>query len=467
MLTIYNSLTKKKEKFKPICNNTVGIYVCGPTVYDLCHIGHGRTFVVFDVIIRYLRYQGYTVNYIRNITDIEDKIIERAMKNKESFQELTTRMIMEMHNDFNKLGILQPNVEPRVTKCINEIIAFIKQLIIRKHAYISTNGDVIFEINSDNHYGILSHPNLNNFYTKTRIKETIVKRKHNPVDFVLWKMSKHNEPSWPSPWGNGRPGWHIGCSVMNNMYLGCHFDIHGGGTDLIFPHHENEIAQSTCAYGEPYVNIWMHSGMVMINGEKMSKSLNNFLTIRNALTYFNSETIRFFFMSSHYRNTLNFSENNLTQAHHALQRLYTAISDTNTTLVPPTGGDCFVKKFIDAMNDDFNTPIAYSVLFSLSHEINRLKKINSLAFHGMASTLRYLANILGLLEQEPTSYLHKISKSNDVNTNIIAIIEQLIQRRNIARQAKQWKLADIIRDKLNNMGVILEDQKQKTVWRYK
>ncbi|MGP4123505.1 MAG: cysteine--tRNA ligase [Sodalis sp. (in: enterobacteria)] len=459
MLKIFNTLTRRKEEFKPIHAGKVGMYVCGITVYDLCHIGHGRTFVAFDVVTRYLRYRGYEVNYVRNITDIEDKIIRRADENGELFHKLTNRMIREMHHDFAKLNILPPNHEPRATQYMNAIIELVRQLLLREAAYVAHNGDVMFAVDSDSDYGLLSQQDLTQLQAGTRIETAEVKR--NPLDFVLWKMSKRGEPSWPSPWGDGRPGWHIECSAINNRQLGHHFDIHGGGADLIFPHHENEIAQSTCAHDGPYVNIWMHAGMVMVDREKMSKSLGNFFTVRDVLRYYKAETVRYFLMSSHYRSQLNYSEENLKQGQAALERLYTALRGTNA-LASPTDSENFVAQFTAAMDDDFNTPKAYSILFKIAREVNRLKSEQPAAAPGMAATLRQLAGVLGLLEQDPAAFLQQDSGSNaDQDTAIIA----LIQKRNDARKAGQWALADKIRDKLTALGIVLKDNPESTTWR--
>ncbi|XOD70036.1 MAG: cysteine--tRNA ligase [Sodalis sp. (in: enterobacteria)] len=459
MLKIFNTLTHQKEEFKPIHAMKVGMYVCGITAYDLCHIGHGRTFVAFDVVNRYLRYCGFEVNYVRNITDIEDKIIRRAVENSETFQELTDRMIREMHGDFNQLNILNSDHEPRATHYMDEIIKLISRLLKRGHAYVGINGDVMFSIDSDRDYGRLSRQNLKQLRPATCIEAAEIKG--HPMDFVLWKMSKLGEPSWSSPWGNGRPGWHIECSAMNTRKLGHHFDIHGGGADLIFPHHENEIAQSTCAYDGPYVNVWMHAGMVMIDHEKMSKSLGNSFTVRDILQYHKAETVRYFLMSSHYRRQLNYTEDNLKQAQAALERLYIALRGTDATVFP-SGGESFIEQFIAAMNDDFNTPEAYSVLFKIAHEVNRLKSNHSAAANGMAATLRHLAKILGLLEQEPSAFLQKgITDNGDEKEKI----EALIQKRHEARKTGQWELADEIRKILSALGMVLEDGPQGTNWR--
>ncbi|MFP1877006.1 cysteine--tRNA ligase [Lonsdalea quercina] len=461
MLKIFNTLTRQKEEFKPIHADKVGMYVCGITVYDLCHIGHGRTFVAFDVVSRYLRYLGYEVKYVRNITDIDDKIIQRAAKNGETIEQLTDRMIAEMHDDFSALNILPPDVEPRATRHIDEIIALVQQLMERDHAYVAKNGDVMFAVDTDADYGILSRQDLEQLKAGARVEIADVKR--NPMDFVLWKMSKPGEPSWPSPWGNGRPGWHIECSAMNCKQLGKHFDIHGGGSDLMFPHHENEIAQSTCAHGGEYVNYWMHSGMVMVDREKMSKSLNNFFTVRDVLAHYDAETIRYFLMSGHYRSQLNYSEENLKQARASLERLYTALRGMDASAAA-CGGEAFEARFREAMDDDFNTPEAYSVLFDMAREVNRMKAEDPAAANGLAAALRQLAKVLGLLEQEPELFLQSGAQADD---DEVAEIEALIKQRNDARQSKDWGLADAARDRLNEMGIVLEDGPQGTIWRRK
>lgn len=460
MLKIFNTLTRQKEEFKPIHAGKIGMYVCGITIYDLCHIGHGRTFVAFDAITRYLRYLGYDVNYVRNVTDVDDKIIKRAIENNETCEQLTTRMLAEMHKDFDALNIARPDSEPRATHHIAEIIELTEALIKRGHAYVADNGDVMFAIDTDPDYGLLSRQDLEQLQAGARVEVANVKR--NPMDFVLWKMSKPGEPSWESPWGKGRPGWHIECSAMNSKELGHHFDIHGGGSDLMFPHHENEIAQSTCAHDGPYVNYWMHSGMVMVDKEKMSKSLNNFFTIRDVLAYYDAETVRYFLLSGHYRSQLNYTEENLKQARTALERLYTSLRGTDKN-AQPAGGEAFDAQFIDAMNDDFNTPEAYSVLFDLAREVNRLKAVDMNAANGLAAVLRKLAKVLGLLEQEPEHFLQSGAKADDAGE--VEKIELLIQQRNDARKNKDWAAADVARDALTAMGIVLEDGPQGTVWR--
>lgn len=460
MLKIYNSLTRQKEEFKPIQPGKVGMYVCGVTIYDLCHIGHGRTFVSFDVVSRYLRYLGYDLTFVRNITDIDDKIIKRAAENGESCDSLTERLIGEMYADFDALGMKRPDIEPRATAYIAEIITMCERLIERGFAYVADNGDVMFEVSKFDEYGKLSKQDLDQLQAGARVDIETAKR--SPLDFVLWKMSKPGEPTWESPWGPGRPGWHIECSAMNSAILGDHFDIHGGGSDLQFPHHENEIAQSCCATGSKYVNTWMHSGMVMVDREKMSKSLGNFFTIRDVLAHYDAETVRYFLMSGHYRSQLNYSEDNLKQARSALERLYTALRGLDAA-AEANGGEEFVTRFKEAMNDDFNTPEAYSVLFDMAREINRLKGEDEAAAAGLAARMRELADVLGLLSQEPEAFLQGGAGQDED----VAEIEALIQQRLDARAAKDWAAADEARDKLAAMGIILEDGPQGTTWRRK
>jgi len=399
---------------------------------------------------------------VRNITDIDDKIIKRANENGESVETLTNRMIAEMHADFAALNILPPDLEPRATRHIGEIIELVEKLIKREHAYVASNGDVMFSVESDADYGKLSRQDLEQLQAGARV-EVAADVKRNPMDFVLWKMSKAGEPSWPSPWGEGRPGWHIECSAMNCKQLGEHFDIHGGGSDLMFPHHENEIAQSSCAHDGPYVNYWMHSGMVMVDREKMSKSLDNFFTVRDVLAHYDAETVRYFLMSGHYRSQLNYGEDNLKQARAALERLYTALRNTDASAAV-AGGEDFEARFRAAMDDDFNTPEAYSVLFDMAREVNRLKSEDIAAANGLAAKLRQLAGVLGLLAQDPEQFLQSGAQSNDEE---VAEIEALIKMRFDARQAKEWAQADIARDKLNELGIILEDGPQGTSWRRK
>ncbi|VTU06323.1 cysteinyl-tRNA synthetase [Actinobacillus porcinus] len=456
MLKIFNTLTREKEEFKPINPNQVGMYVCGVTVYDLCHFGHGRTFVSFDVITRYLRYLGYNLRYVRNITDVDDKIIKRALENNETCDELVNRMIAEMHKDFDALNIQRPDVEPRATQHIAEIIAMVESLIAHKHAYVAEDGDVMFDVESFQKYGALSRQNLEQLQAGARVEIKSVKK--NPMDFVLWKMSKPNEPSWDSPWGKGRPGWHIECSAMNSKELGHHFDIHGGGSDLMFPHHENEIAQSCCAHDGEYVNYWLHTGMLTINEEKMSKSLNNFFTIRDILTKYDAESVRYFFLTAQYRSLLDYSEENIGLARKALERLYTALRGCE--FVELGADDQYVADFKTAMDDDFNTPGALAVLFELAREINKLKTEDQRKANVLASRLKQLAGVLGLLEQDPEAFLQGNAADDEVSK-----IEALIKQRNDARAAKDWAAADAARDALKAMGVVLEDGAGGTTWR--
>ncbi|MDT3281522.1 cysteine--tRNA ligase [Shewanella scandinavica] len=459
MLKIYNSITRQKQEFKPITPGKIGMYVCGVTIYDLCHIGHGRTFVSFDMIVRYLRYAGYEVNFQRNITDVDDKIIKRANENNESCEALTERLIGEMHQDFDALNMLRPDFEPRATLHIAEIIDMVELLLARGHAYVASDGDVLFSVASYPDYGRLSGQNLDQLQAGARVE--VDETKQNPMDFVLWKMSKPGEPTWESPWGPGRPGWHIECSAMNSKHLGLHFDIHGGGSDLQFPHHENEIAQSCCAHDTPYVNYWMHTGMVMVDREKMSKSLGNFFTIRDVLGHYDAETVRYFLLSGHYRSQLNYSEDNLKQARSALERLYTAIKDVDLTVAAAPAEE-FVAKFKAAMDDDFNTPEAYSVLFDMVREINRLKLTDMAQASALAVSLKQLADVLGLLSQEPEAFFQGGGSDDEV-----AEIEALIVERNRARTEKDWAAADVARNRLNELGVELEDGPSGTTWRKK
>ncbi|QYJ96443.1 cysteine--tRNA ligase [Shewanella alkalitolerans] len=459
MLKLYNSLTRQKEEFKPIQPGKVGMYVCGVTIYDLCHIGHGRTFVAFDMIVRYLRYIGYDVNFHRNITDVDDKIIKRATENGESCDALTERLTQEMYHDFDALNMKRPDFEPRATQHMPEIIEMVERLLERDHAYIADNGDVLFSVASFPEYGRLSGQNLDQLQAGARVE--VDENKRDPMDFVLWKMSKPGEPTWDSPWGPGRPGWHIECSAMNSKHLGEHFDIHGGGSDLQFPHHENEIAQSCCAHDTPYVNYWMHTGMVMVDKEKMSKSLNNFFTIRDVLAHYDASTVRYFLLSGHYRSQLNYSEDNLKQAKAALERLYTALKGLDLSVEAASANE-YVAKFKEAMDDDFNTPEAYSVLFDMAREINRLKVDDLAAASALGVSMKQLGDVLGILEQDVDGFFKGEGSDDEV-----AQIEALIAERNRARAEKDWAAADVARDGLNALGVILEDGPEGTTWRKK
>ncbi|MBU2179891.1 MAG: cysteine--tRNA ligase, partial [Gammaproteobacteria bacterium] len=384
MLQIYNTLSRQKETFVPMQPGKVGLYVCGITIYDFCHVGHARTYVAFDVINRYLRFSGYDVTYVRNITDVDDKIIRRANENGESCDALTTRYTEAMHADFNALSLLPADIEPRVTTHMAEIIEIIQTLLAKKHAYVATDGDVLFDVSTYEKYGQLSQQNLDMLQAGARVE--VDQSKDDPLDFVLWKMAKPGEPSWESPWGAGRPGWHIECSAMSAKHLGDHFDIHGGGSDLQFPHHENEIAQSCCAHDTPYVNTWIHTGMVQVDKEKMSKSLGNFFTVKDVLAEYNRESVRYFLISSQYRSQLNYSAENLQQAHAALGRLYTALRGVQPAAEVALDS-VYVAQFKQAMDDDFNTALALPVLFELAREINKEKELNPAKASELAAVL--------------------------------------------------------------------------------
>ncbi|QPK63160.1 cysteine--tRNA ligase [Methylomonas sp. LL1] len=445
MLKIYNTLTRSKQEFVPKQPGKIGMYVCGMTVYDYCHIGHARVMVVFDTVARYLRHSGYELTYVRNVTDIDDKIIQRANDNGEDFSALTERFIEAMHEDERALSVLPPDIEPRATRSITAIINMIQKLIEREYAYVGGNGDVFYAVNRFQGYGKLSGKNIEDLQAGERVDVDIAKR--DPLDFVLWKMAKPGEPYWDSPWGQGRPGWHIECSAMSTCCLGNHFDIHGGGMDLQFPHHENEIAQSEGATGEPFVNYWMHNGFVRVNEEKMSKSLGNFFTVREVLKQFRPEVIRFFILSSHYRSPLNYSDEQLDDAGAALTRLYTALRGVGITDVAIDAE--FKQRFEQAMDDDFNTPVALAVLFDVARELNKAEDKQILA-----ATLKQLATILGLLQDDPDSFL-KGGASTDGLTEVE--IERLIEARKAAKANKDWSQADSIRDQLKAQGILLED----------
>ncbi|MFI4919750.1 MAG: cysteine--tRNA ligase [Legionellales bacterium] len=451
MLYLYNSITRSKEPFVAIKPGIIGMYVCGITVYDHCHLGHARSMVSFDVIVRYLRSQGFKVTYVRNITDIDDKIIARANELGMPIDELTAQYIASMDEDSRALNIQPPDIEPRATGHIGNIIKLIQRLLDKGNAYLSDNGDVCYQVDSFPDYGKLSHKDIEGLVAGSRVE--IVKEKRSPLDFVLWKQAKENEPSWPSPWGEGRPGWHIECSAMAMHELGEQFDIHGGGLDLQFPHHENELAQSEAATGKTFANYWMHVGMLQVNNEKMSKSVGNFFTIADVLKDHHPEVVRYFLLSSHYRSSLNYSEENLLNAKKALTRLYQSLKDS-AAAVGGTLDSHWVDQFTQAMDDDFNTPIALSVLFQLSHELN---KNNSPI---LAATLSHLAGIMGLLQEAPASFLQSGFADDDKTT-----IEQLIAERISARADRNWVRADQIRAELLSQGVELEDGAEGTTWR--
>ena len=452
-IKFYNSLTNQKEDFVPINEGEVGMYVCGMTVYDNCHLGHARAMMAFDILARYLRYQNYKVNFVRNITDIDNKIIERANENNETIDALTDRTIASMHEDFSKLGLELPTNEPRATDHIEGMIKMISGLIDKGHAYHSESGDVFFAVRTFPEYGKLSNKNIDDLNPGARIKED--ESKKDPLDFVLWKSAKPNEPSWDSPWGFGRPGWHIECSVMSLENLGEHFDIHGGGPDLLFPHHENEIAQSECASDHKFANYWMHSGLLKINGEKMSKSLGNFAMLKDLYNSYHPEVIRYYLISSHYRSSLNFDNESLDQARSALTRLYQAL-----LLAPSEETDLHdesISEFIKSMNDDLNTPEALSTLFGLAKLINNSQNIQEQSMY--SSTMKELGQVLGLLHENSDTFLQYGASLADDE------IEAQIQQRNEARKANDFQKADQIRDDLAEQGILLDDSTEGTTWK--
>ncbi len=454
MLTIYNSLTRCKQQFVPIKPGEVGMYVCGMTVYDFCHLGHARVLVVFDMVRQWLVSRGYKVRYVRNITDIDDKIINRANENGEPVEQLTARFIDAMNEDAEALGVGKPDVEPRATQTIPQMLSLIASLVDKGLAYRADNGDVYYAVRKFKDYGKLSGKSLEQLRAGERVD--IDHNKRDALDFVLWKAAKPGEPSWDSPWGKGRPGWHIECSAMSEHYLSSHFDIHGGGQDLQFPHHENEIAQSEGAHGHTFVNYWMHNGFVRVDSEKMSKSLGNFFTVREILEKYDPEVVRFFILRAHYRSPLNYSDQHLDDARQALTRLYTALKGVDAApLASIDYEDATARRFAEAMDDDFNTPEAVSVLFELANEVNRSQSPEH------ARLLRSLAAVLGLLERDPEEFLQAGSGTGITGEEI----EKLIAARNAARKSKDFAQADRIRDELLDQGVTLEDGPGGTTWR--
>lgn len=458
-LKVHNNLTKRLEPFTPIDPKRVRMYVCGMTVYDYCHIGHARVLVVFDVIQRYLRriYGKDAVTYIRNITDIDDKIIARANENGEDFNDLTGRFIEAMHEDADLMGVERPDDEPRATLHMDEILEMIGKLIENGYAYAADNGDVYYDVSKFEGYGKLSGKNTDDLRAGERV--AVDAAKDDPLDFVLWKAVKPGEPYWESPWGNGRPGWHIECSAMSTHALGNHFDIHGGGLDLQFPHHENEIAQSEGACGCNFVNYWLHNGFVRVDNEKMSKSLGNFFTIREVLKQYDAEVIRYFILSSHYRSPLNYSDQHLDNAKAALTTLYTALRDVEVGTVAEGGHS---ERFFKAMDDDFNSAEALAVLFELTREVNRLKGQGSDA-SSVAAELRALAGLLGLLQRDPEAFLKGGVGSSEGPDDVA--IDTMVAARVQAKQDKEWGEADRIRDELKELGIVLEDGAGGTTWR--
>ncbi len=453
MLKIYNSLNRAKSAFAPILPGKVGMYVCGMTVYDYCHLGHARVMVVFDVVKRWLSATGYAVTYVRNITDIDDKIIKRAADNNESIDDLTNRFVAAMDEDAQALGVRKPDLEPRATQNIAQMLDLIGLLIDKGLAYHAPNGDVFYAVRKFDGYGKLSGKSLDELQAGERVEVDVNKR--DAMDFVLWKSAKPGEPFWDSPWGKGRPGWHIECSAMSERYLGEHFDIHGGGQDLQFPHHENEIAQSEGAHGKVFVNYWMHNGFVRVDNEKMSKSLGNFFTVREILAKYDAEVIRFFIVRAHYRSPLNYSDQHLDDAKGALSRLYTALK-----AAPAEAGEIDWRqpqaaRFRDAMNDDFNTPEAVAVLFDLANEVNRN------ASRSTAGLLRSLAGVLGLLGRDPDEFLRG-SLPQGWSTESV---ERLIAERAEAKKTRNFAVSDRIRGELLAVDIILEDGPSGTTWR--
>ncbi len=461
MLVIHNSESKKKEPLTPIHAGEVRMYVCGMTVYDYCHIGHARVLVSFDVVTRWLRQAGYKVSYVRNITDIDDKIIKRANENGEDFHALTERFIAAMNEDADALGVIRPDTEPRATDYVPQIIAMVEQLIARGHAYAASNGDVYYDVSSFPKYGRLSKRNLEDLQAGARVE--IDEIKTDPLDFVLWKAAKPGEPSWASPWGNGRPGWHIECSAMSTCCLGNHFDIHGGGGDLQFPHHENEIAQSEGATGEQYVNTWMHVGFVQVNDEKMSKSLGNFFTIRDVLKHYAPEVLRYFIIASHYRSPLNYSSEALDNARASLERFYATLGSLSLAgASEPSDAAAYEARFAAAMNDDFNTPEALAVLFEITREVNRLVKAeNPQAAAQYGVLLRRLGGVLGLLQQDPDAFRQAGAGDDD----FVAGVQQVIAAIAAARQQKDFATSDRLRDELKARGVVVEFSREGIKWR--
>ena len=457
MLKIHNSMTRCKQEFLPIEPGKVRMYVCGMTVYDFCHLGHARVMVVFDCVSRWLRACGYHVFYVRNITDIDDKIIKRAVENGESIRALTDRFIAAMHQDADALGVLRPDAEPRASDYIPQMQELIAQLEKRHLAYLAANGDVCYAVRSFSAYGKLSGKSPDELRPSERVE--IAEGKRDPLDFVLWKHARADEPDevkWDSPWGPGRPGWHIECSAMSNDLLGPHFDIHGGGQDLQFPHHENEIAQSEGAHGQTFVNYWMHNGFVRVDNEKMSKSLGNFFTIREVLQRYDAEVVRFFILRAHYRSPLNYSDTHLDDARLGLQRLYTALKSYDGA-GHVEWDDGYACRFRDAMDDDFNTPEAIAVLFDLANDLNRE------ASPQLAAQLKGLGAVLGLLQRDPLEFLRATPTGRAGLDE--AEIEARIAARASAKQQKNWPEADRLRDELKAAGIILEDGPHGTSWR--
>ena len=455
MLRVYNSLARQKQDFVPIRAGRASMYVCGMTVYDYCHLGHARVMVVFDLICRWLRACGLEVRYVRNITDIDDKIIARAASNGEPIEALTERFIRFMDEDAAALGVEKPDFEPRATHYVPDMVRIVQTLLDRGLAYRAANGDVYYSVHEFSGYGKLSGKSLEDLRAGERVE--VDRAKQDPLDFVLWKSAKPGEPSWDSPWGKGRPGWHIECSAMSEHFLGEHFDIHGGGQDLLFPHHENEIAQSEGAHGHAFVNYWLHNGFVRVDNEKMSKSLGNFFTVREVLAKFDPEVVRFFIVRAHYRSPLNYSDQHLEDARAGLTRLYTTLRDTPPAPAPIDWGEPLASRFREAMDDDFNTAEACAVLFDLATQVNRSRSPRE------AGLLAALGHLLGLLQRDPLSYLQgRMQAHGELSA---AEIEARIAERAAAKKAKDFKEADRIRAELLANGIVLEDTPAGTTWR--
>ena len=465
MLKIYNTITRQKQEFVPIKPNQVNIYVCGVTVYDYCHIGHARTYLFFDVVIRYLMSLGYKVNFIRNITDVDDKILNKAKQTNELFTIITKKFIQAVHDDFDALNLLKPNFEPTATEFISDMINLINILLSNKYAYIGDNGDIFYSVEQFKNYGLLSKRDFNNMQHTDRVEEEVRHAKKNIQDFVLWKLVDSLEVGWNSPWGYGRPGWHTECAAMSLKLFDDTFDIHGGGFDLMFPHHENEIAQAEAVTHNTFVNYWMHVGFLQINQEKMSKSLGNFTLIRDLLKTFQPEVIRYFMLSAHYRSQVEFSYDKLQLAKHSLERLYLSLRDVSDDHKVDLNIEVcrqYTKRFQDAMNDDFNTPLALTVLFELSKELNITKEKSLVNAIPLACLLKKLSQSIGLLTIDHKKFLHTQVKNNGPSAEEI---EELIIKRNNARKEKNWQLADLIRNQLAEQGIFLEDKGEDTIWR--
>lgn len=460
MIKIHNTLTQRKEELKPIEPGKIRIYVCGITVYDYCHLGHGRMLMAFDVVTRYLRFRGFDVNYVRNITDIDDKILNRSKEQGELFSDLTARYIKAMHEDERALGIRPPDQEPRATGHIEQIIAMIQTLMDKDFAYKASNGDVYFAVTRFPEYGKLSKKRLDELLDGARVE--VGELKKDPRDFVLWKASPDDGVGWDSPWGYGRPGWHIECSAMSTCALGDNFDIHGGGTDLMFPHHENEIAQSEAATGCTFANIWMHNGPLRVDDEKMSKSLGNFFTIRDVLAKYDAEVVRYLLIASHYRSPINYSEQSLQQAGKALERFYHCLKDLDTANAKTLTNSRFEKAFTAAMDDDFNTAEAMGVLFDMVSEINRQKTEDPDHANQLGALLVRLGDVLGVLQSEPEAFLRR---SGDAQQLDAGEVDRLVAARDQARADKDWVRADQIRDQLAAMNVVVEDKAGASSWR--